>query len=155
MRDTVGNELNIGDHVFCLSGSLSYTIQKVEKFRIIKEHWGDRECVDFGNGLWLSSENVVSLTALGAVNPEICDNSGYDALGAELHVSDKVLYRHAMEIFAEIGTVKKLTAKTCLLTIDKNRFNQTEYRKKYGEIISLTALGKEDITTRDKYNPFI
>ena len=50
-----------------------------------------------------------------------------------------------MEMYVEIGIVKKLSAKSCLLDIKENRFHQTEYRRKYEEIISLTAIDKEDI----------
>jgi hypothetical protein len=53
-----------------------------------------------------------------------------------------------MEAFAEIGIVKSLAKSSCLLSINENRFGQTEYRKKYAEIISLTALGFEQIPPR-------
>lgn len=145
MKDNLNNELHIGDYVFCLTGSVKNTIQQIKKTRSIKELFGIREGVDFGNGCWLSDYNTISLNALGATATTTVSMQGYDALGNALNIGDKVLFLHSMEMYAEIGVVKKLAPKSCLLDIKENRFQQTEYRKKYEEIISLTALGKEDI----------
>ena len=148
MKDNLGHEIHIGDYVFCFAGSVKNTIQRIKKARTIQEDWGTREGVTFENGKWLSDYNVVSLNALGVDLSDVDalkSAPGCDALGNSLQVGDKVLYLHPMEMCAEIGIVKKLTAKSCLLSIRKNRFNQEEYRKKYEEIISLTALGKGDM----------
>ena len=145
MKDTIGNDLNIGDYVFCLSGTHKNTIQQIRKFRITKDQFGVRDAVDFIGGSWLLAYNTISLTALGVSNFEVSAQSGYDILGNELHIGDKVLYRHPMEFYAEIGTVKKLAVKSCLLEIAPNRFSETEYRKKFDEIISLTALDLETL----------
>lgn len=152
MKDNIGNDLNIGDYVFCLTGSHKNTIQQIRKFRTITDYFGNRDAVDFAGGAWLLAHNTVSLTALGVTKPELATQPECDALGNPLHVGDKVLFLHAMEMYTEIGTVKKLAAKTCLLEIAENRFGQTEYRKKYEEIISLTALGKEDLITTRLYD---
>ena len=60
MKDNLNNELQVGDYVFCLTGSLKNTIQKITSTRSIKELFGVREGVDFGNGCWLSDYNTVS-----------------------------------------------------------------------------------------------
>lgn len=146
MKDNVGNELHIGDRVFCYTGQHKNEIRTVSSFRIITELLGDREAVNFVEGGWLTDVNVLSLTALG-VEENQSEADGYlDALGHPLHIGDQVLYLHSMEMYTQIGTVKKLSAKSCLLSIKKNRFGQTEYRKKYEEIISLTAIGKENLS---------
>ena len=145
MRDNLNNELHVGDYVFCLTGRLKNTIQKITSTRNIKESFGVREGVDFGNGCWLSDYNTISLRALGSNATASVSKVGFDALGNPLNIGDKVLFLHPMEMYAEIGTIKKMSPKSCLLDIKENRFQQTEYRKKYEEIISLTALGKEDI----------
>ena len=145
MFDNLNNELHIGDYVFCLTGSHKNTIQQIQKTRSIKETYGTRDVVDFGNGSWLSDYNTISLKALGVNVTETVSKAGYDAFGNKLNIGDKVLFLHSMEMYTEIGTVKKLSAKSCLLDIKENRFHQTEYRRKYEEIISLTAIGKEDI----------
>lgn len=145
MRDNIGNELHIGDTVFCLTGSNKNTVQKVVKSKTVEENLGEQTRVYFENGSWLAIYNVISLTALGITVSETASLTGCDAFGQKLHIDDKVLYRHPMEFYAEIGTVKKLAEKSCLLTIQENRFGQTEYRRKYEEIISLTAIGKGDL----------
>lgn len=145
MKDNLNNELHIGDYVFCLTGSLKNTIQQIQKTRTIQETFGTRDGVDFGNGCWLSDYNTISLSALGATCTQVASKPCHDALGHPLNIGDKVLFLHFMEMFTEVGVVKKLAPKSCLLDIKENRFHQTEYRKKYEEIISLTALGKEDI----------
>lgn len=152
MKDNIGNDLNIGDYVFCLSGMYKNTLQQIKKFRITKDHFGDRDAVDFVEGSWLLAYNIVSITALGATRTEASTQPGCDILGNELHIGDKVLYRHPMEYYAEIGTVKKLTAKSCLLEITPNRFGETEYRKKFNEVISLTALGMESLEIKHCYD---
>ena len=145
MRDNIGNELTLGDFVFCLSGSLKNTAQKITGFRTIKnEPFEGREAVNFAGGFWLATDNVISLNALGAKSFDVVSASGCDALGNPLHIGDQVLFLRMLEMYTEIGIVKKMAAKTCLLSIAKSRFDQTEYRKKYNEVISLTALGKED-----------
>ena len=152
MKDNIGNDLNIGDYVFCLSGTHKNTIQQIKKFRITKDHFGDRDAVDFAGGSWLLAYNTISLTALGITDAKTSTQPGCDALGNILHPGDKVLYRHPLEYYAEIGTVKKLAAKSCLLEIAPNRFGETEYRKKYDEIISLTALDLETLEIKHCYD---
>jgi hypothetical protein len=109
---------------------------------------GVTEAVNFEGRGWINAMNVVSLNALGVELSSldgICASPLHDALGNELHVGDKVLYLHTMEMFADVGIVKSMAKNSCLLSIKENRFGQTEYRKKYAEIISLTALGIEQI----------
>lgn len=156
MQDNIGNEINIGDTVFCYSGSLKNTIQIVVGTRNIKEHWGIREAVSFDNGVWLSNYNVLSLNALGIDISTIGSSAAQcDALGNSLHIGDRVLYLHAMEMYAEVGIVKSLAAKSCLLSIECNRFGREEYRKRYDELISLTALGVENIPKRNRSGDII
>ena len=145
MKDNIGNEVRVGDHVFCLSGSCKHSIQAVEKLVVAKDDFGSQIRVHFDGRSWLPIYNVISLTALGIPLDSVAHISGSDALGNPLHVGDKVLFLHAMEFYAEIGVVKKLTPKSCLLSIAENRFGQTEYRKKFEELISLTAIGREDL----------
>lgn len=145
MKDNIGNEVHIGDCVFCLTGKHKHTIQTVEKLIVAKDDFGNQIRVYFENGSWLSIFNLLSLTALGVTATETASSFGCDVLGNQLHLGDKVLFLHPMEFYAEIGIVKKLAAKSCLLSISANRFGQTEYRKKYEELISLTAIGKENL----------
>ena len=146
MKDNIGNEISVGDFVFCYSGQNKYTIQKVKSFRHCNGETlnGITEAVNFEGKGWISATNVVSLNALG-VDVSNLENAKAgnksDALGNALRVGDKVLYLHSMEMYTEVGVVKSLSEKSCLLTIKENRFGQTEYRKKYDELISLTALG--------------
>jgi hypothetical protein len=111
--------------------------------------WGYRALVHFTVGGRLSDYNTISLDSLGVQVNDIPDviRGVYpnDALGNQIHIGDKVLYLHRLEMYVEIGTVKKLTEKTCLLAIDSNRFNQIEYRKRYEEIISLSAINKDQL----------
>ncbi len=148
MKDNIGNELHIGDQVFCYSGKHKNTIQTIASFRIISDVLCDTDAVNFTDGCWLTALNVLSLNALGIASDKAISEAGsfQDALGHPLHIGDQVLYLHSMEMYTQIGTVKKLAAKSCLLSIEKNRFNQTEYHKKYEEIISLTAIGKENLS---------
>ena len=145
MKDNIGHEVHIGDRVFCLSGSKKNTIQTVEKLVSARDNYGSQIRIYLEGGAWISIYNLISLTALGVSADEITRIPGSDALGNSLHVGDKVLFLHPMEFYAEIGTVRKLTAKSCLLSIAENRFGQTEYRKKFVELISLTAIGKEGL----------
>lgn len=152
MKDNINNEIHIGDSVFCYSGSLKNTIQTVAGFRIVKEDFSEREAVNFENGFWLSANNVISLSALGADVSEfdnISKSSQCDALGHPLHIGDKVLYLHSLEMYTEVGIVKSLAAKSCLLTIQSKRFRKDEYRKKYEELISLSALNIDCIPERN------
>lgn len=150
MNDNIGNEICVGDFVFCYSGQYKNTIQKVTGFRFCNGESlsGVTDAVNFGSRAWVSAVNVVSLNALGAdVNclENISRISQSDAIGNTLQIGDKVLYLHPLEMYAEVGVVKSLSAKSCLLSITHNRFDQTEYRKKYEELISLTALGIEKL----------
>ena len=145
MKDNIGNDIHIGDNVFCLTGSHKNTVQTITKFVVVRDDLGDRVRVYFEQGSWLHIDNVISLSALGIAKQETKSACSCDALGNPLHPGDKVLFLHSMEFYAEIGTVKKLATKTCLLTIPENRFGQTEYRKKYEELISLTAIEREDL----------
>ena len=153
MKDNINNEIKIGDSVFCYSGSLKYTIQTVIGFRSTEDdlfHGG----VLFKDGFWVKNHNVVSLNALG-VNIDTLGadvtTTQCDALGNALHIGDKVLYLHPYEMYAEVGIVKSMAAKSCLLSIEKKQFRQDEYRKKYEELISLTALGIEGIPNRNVF----
>ncbi len=146
MKDNLGNEISIGDFVFCYSGQNKHTIQTVQSFRHCNGETlnGVTDAVNFGGKGWISATNVVSLNALGVDVHSLGDRKTEkfcDALGNPLHFGDKVLYLHSMEMYTEVGIVKSLSAKSCLLAIKENRFGQTEYRKKYEELISLTALG--------------
>lgn len=152
MKDNIGNVINIGDTVFCYSGQYKNMVKKVASFRYCNGESlnGVTDAVNFEGKGWISAINVVSLDALGVdvssvdsfVPAKMCD-----ALGNSLHIGDRVLYLHAMEMFATVGVIKSLAEKTCLLLIEKNRFGQIEYRKKYEELISLTALGIEKVST--------
>ena len=154
MKDNIGNEINVGDFVFCYSGQNKNTIQRVTSFRHCNGDSlnGVTEAVNFEGRGWISAVNVVSLNALGV---DISSSDGFkssyshDALGNLLRVGDNALFLHALEMYAEVGVVKKLAAKSCLLSIECNRFGQKEYRKKYEELISLTALGIDKIPTRN------
>lgn len=153
MRDSINNEIQIGDSVFCYSGYLKHTIQTVIGFRSTEDDPYYRGVI-LKDGYWLKDHNVVSLNALGVNIVTIGENSTTqqcDALGNALHLGDKVLYLHPLEMYAEVGIVKSMAAKSCLLSIEKNRFGQGEYRKKYSELISLTALGIEKIPKRNAY----
>ena len=160
MRDNLGNEIYVGDYVFCYSGNWKHTIQRIKSFRHITGEPlnGVAEAVNFESGYWLDCVNLVSLNALG-VDSSSCrervamDQS--DALGNHLHVGDKVLYLHVKEIYAEVGVIKKITAKSCLLSIKRNRFGQEEYRKKCEELISLSALGIEQIPERNLFRDIV
>ena len=90
---------------------------------------------------------MLSLTALNALESKktLVESQYRDALGHAIDIGDQVLFLHPMEQYAEIGTIKSMAAKSCLLDIELNRFGKTEYRKKYEEIISLTAIGKENL----------
>ena len=153
MKDNIGNDINVGDLVFCYSGQNKNTIQRVASFRYCNGDSlnGVTEAVNFEGRGWISAVNVVSLNALGVdvSSPDgFKSSSSHDALGNLLRVGDNVLFLHALEIYAEVGIVKSLAAKSCLLSIECNRFGQKEYRKKYEELISLTALGIDNIPTR-------
>ncbi len=147
MVDNIGNEIHIGDSVFCFSGKYKNQVMQVESFRIIKDVLFDREAVNFSSRDWLSAENVVSLTALGAVEKSPGDSvcKYQDALGNPLQVGDRVLFLRSMKMYAEIGIVKSLAQKSCLLAFQAKYSNKTEYRKKYEEVISLTAIGKDNL----------
>ena len=158
MKDNINNEIHIGDSVFCYSGSLKNTIQTVTGFRIVKEDFSEREVVNFENGFWLSAYNVISLNALGAdlsAFDNILKSSQCDALGHVIHIGDKVLFLHSLEMYAEVGVVKSLASKSCLLTIKPNRFRKNEYRKKYEELISLSALNIKHIPERNMLGEII
>ena len=149
MKDNVGNEIHLGDFVYCYSGKHKNRIQQVHGFRVIHdEQLGELDAVNFSDKDWLRAANVVSLNALGVTAlPDVqWPLNRCDILGNPLHIGDKVMYMHRLERDAETGVVKSMTDKSCLLSIQENWFGQTEYRKKYEELISLTALGKEDFT---------
>ena len=63
-----------------------------------------------------------------------------------MKVGDKVLYLHSFELYTEVGIVKSLSEKSCLLTIQDSAFRGGEYRKKYEELISFTALGIDNLS---------
>lgn len=154
MKDNIYNDIHIGDFVFCYSGQYKNKIKKVTGFRTCNGESlnGVTNAVNFEGSGWLSATNVISLNALGAdisTLPSTKLSIMCDALGNQLHVGDRVLYLHALEMYADIGIVKKLSTKTCLLTINRNRFGQEEYRKKFEEVISLAALGIEKIPKRN------
>lgn len=144
MKDNLGNKLNIGDYVFCLSGYMKNRVQRVEKYRIINESYGEREAVDFGNGSWLSDYNTISLNALGIVERVTITKPSCDAFGKKLNIGDKVLFLYTNQMYCETGIVKKMTPKSCLLEIEETWDGKTEYRKKCEELISLSAIGKSD-----------
>lgn len=154
MKDNIGNDINIGDYVFCWSGQNKLSIQKVTGFRLCNGESlnGVTEAVSFEGRGWVSAVNVLSLNALGVDIDSLTDlrlSKGCDALGNTLSIGDKVLFLHAKEMYAEVGIIKSMTEKSCLLTIEPNRFRQSEYRKKYNEIISLTALHIEKVSKRN------
>ena len=146
MKDNIENEINIGDYVFCYSGKFKNSVQIVTGFRYCNGEAlnGVTKAVNLGKGHWLSNTSVVSINALGGDVSSIGKEKPQekcDALGNILHIGDRVLFLHAREFLTEVGIVKKLSPKTCLLSIKRNRFGQEEYKKKYEEIISLTAIG--------------
>ena len=145
MKDNIGNEVHIGDRVFCFTGKHKNTIQIVDKLIVAKDDFGAQIRAYLANGSWLAIYNLISLNALNITAAQTVSAPGCDALGNSLKLGDSVLFLHPMEFYAEIGIVKKLAAKSCLLSIQENRFGQAEYRKKYEELISLTAIGKENL----------
>ena len=145
MKDNIGNEVHIGDRVFCFTGKHKNTIQVVEKLIVAKDDFGSQIRAYFKNASWLNIYNLITMNALGIEAIKTIAVTGCDALGNPLQQGDKVLFLHPMEFYAEIGIVKKLAAKSCLLSIREKRLGQTEYRKKYEELVSLTAIDKENL----------
>lgn len=149
-RDNIGNSVSAGDLIFCLTGAHAKSIQTAKKLGIKKDDiFGDNPTVTLACGGTVYALNVVSLTALGVQSDEICYDKiglkGFDGLGHEIHIGDKILFLHKMECDCEIGTAIKMTQKQCQMRIAENRFHQTEYRQNYPEIISLNAIKREDL----------
>ena len=67
MNDNIGNEIRLGDYVFCYSGQNKHKIKKVVGFRVFNGEGlnGVTDAVNFEGKEWVSAVNVVSLTALG------------------------------------------------------------------------------------------
>ena len=133
MKDNIGNEINVGDFVFCYSGQYKKTIQRVTSFRHCNGDSlnGVTEAVKFEGRGWISAVTVVSLNALGvdiSSSDRFKSSNSHDALGSLLRVGDNVLFLHALEMYAEVGIVKSLAAKSCLLSIECNRFGQKSLR---------------------------
>ena len=156
--DNVGFELNPDDYVLCLSGDYAYTIQQIRKLSQRDEGSFIRYMVSLTCKSTVSTYNVISLKGLGlspdTIKRETVGQRGYDVFGNAITLGDKVLYLHRMEIFTEIGVVSKLAAKTCIFNIKLNRFNQTSYKKPYGEIISLTALDLDETIIKKETRSF-
>ena len=154
--DNLNHELNIDDLVFCLTGSNAKTISSVVKLGTRKnEPFDDLASVTLENKKTLMASNVINLSKLGVTSDSIewdyIGKEKHDALGHEIKVGDKILFLHRMECDSQTGTVKKLTAVTMLLEIPKNRFDQTEYRQKYGEVINLSAIGLGNVQVQLNY----
>ncbi|NCA92491.1 hypothetical protein EOM82_04475 [bacterium] len=148
--DNIGNVLTVGDFVLCLTGQNAYTFATVKSLTSRHNYYEPiTPTATLNNGSTVSDYNVISLTALGIgandVSEECRGTVGYDTLGKQISIGDKVLYLHSKEMRVAIGTVQKLCPKLCALEITENRFGQTEYKAKYGEILSLSAIGKEHI----------
>lgn len=62
MRDNIGNEIHVGDAVFCFSGHFKNTIQRVSGFRYCNGNTlnGVTDAVNLSNGYWLDANNIVS-----------------------------------------------------------------------------------------------
>ena len=154
--DNIGYELSEGDYVLCLSGELAYTVQKIEKLTKRKEVLGERFMVTLSCKRTLSDYNVILMQALHVtvedVKNEKREQSGFDVFGNPVNIGDKVLFLHKLEMDAEVGIVSKLTQKSCLLTIKPNRVRQNSYRKPYGEIVSLTALGLNETVINRRFD---
>lgn len=143
--DNIGFELQPDDYVLCLSGDYAYTIQQIKKLSQRDEGTFIRYMVTLTCKSTVSTYNVISLRGLGIspneIKQETAGQRGYDVFGNEINIGDDVLFLHRMEMFTETGKVSKLAPKTCVFDIQKNRFDQISYKKPYGEIITLTALG--------------
>jgi len=155
-KDNLGNVLEKGEKVLVLTGAYAYTIQTIKQMTTKNESLFIRAMVTLEVGSTLTAYNVVSLGSLGvdadAIDRANCGKVGFDCLGNKLSVGDKVLYLHKMEAFMQVGTVEKLTDKSCILSIEKNRFDQVKYRTKYAEIISLSALQKDDFVPNGSFD---
>lgn len=154
-------DIDVGHYVFCYTGTWRHTIQRVTGFR-------SDGGIMFGKRDWLILRKLVSLTGLGipdskieevlAVShyrevPDETGNGTYmewyhpfpkcDIIANQIHPMDKVLYINPENEVIGIGTVKTMSANSCVLHIDEDPWGRTEYRKKYDELINLTAIGYE------------
>lgn len=151
--DNLNHEIQAGDLVFCLTGSVAKTLSTVTKTgKRANPPFDEKATITLSNGKTLDTVNVIDLVQLGIYPDQISsENIGIDkmdALGHPIQIGDKILFLHKMEYLAETGTVLKLSDQTCLLAIEKNRFNQTEYRQKYKDVINLTAVNLSRINVR-------
>lgn len=149
-NDNIGSELTVGDFVLCLTGQNAFTFSTVKSLTSRHNYYEPiTPTATLDNGSTVHDYNVISLTALGIAEKNVvaeCRGKvGYDTLGKQISIGDKVLYLHSKEIRVSIGTVQKLCPKLCSLAITENRFGQTEHKAKYGEILSLSAIGKDYI----------
>lgn len=145
-KDNIGQELHAGDYIFSLNGKYSFEIVKKlsTKYDGI---FGFEPTVVFQDGRTMYACYVLSLTALD-ISPKtnaIYNSSGFDALGNKLNVGDIVLSVPRLEMFAEKGKVLKVMPKNCKISHEPNRFETDFHMRKYNEIISLTAINKENL----------
>lgn len=151
--DNIGQTVNTGNLVFALNGK--FTIERVKVLSTRKnEVFGPEPTVVFDDGRYMYAAYVISLTALGCTDEMITNENsgkpGYDILGHELHDGDVVLsVPGRMQTRAQKGIVLKQTASTCKISMGMDIHNADFHRRKYVEVLSLSALGKEDFEVRN------
>ena len=144
--DNLNYEIQVGDLVLCLTGQHAYSVQIVKSCSGRKDSVFDdiTPTVVFECGGTVYADNVISLAGLNIsqsyIRSDEAGKAGMDLFGHPIKPGDEIMFLHTMERFVQTGTAKKLSPKTCLIEIPKNRFNQTEYRKPYSEIINLTEI---------------
>lgn len=147
--DNIGQTIKVGHYIFAMNGK--FTIERVNRLSMRDDGVFDPEpTVVFDDGRYMYASYVISLTALGCTSDMIASEksgkTGYDILGHELHDGDVVLsVPGRMQTRVQKGIVLKLNAATCKISKGMDINNTEFHRRKYVEVLSLSALGKENI----------
>jgi hypothetical protein len=146
-EDNIGNTVKTGDLLFTLNNK--YNIEVVNKLSSKCETFGYEPTVVFPDGRYMYSIYVISLSALGidGINEKNASKTGFDAIGNSVKAGDYVLSVQRLKMYARVGRILKIANATCLIEDD----NGETHRRRYREIISLTAIGKENIKIEHEY----
>lgn len=149
-KDMFGNPVDVGDTIMLIAQDGRYLRTET----VIR--CGDSRCYfrnykTFGiQDSYRPYEALFSVSALNelAENIEHAGENMCDALGNNLSVGDVVLFVETGYRRFQKGTVHSVAPQSCVISFPRDCYGNTEGRRFYRDVVSLTKLGLQDKTIK-------
>lgn len=133
MEDMFKNEICVGD--------VCAKIYNYRDLQIVTAKKLNKQKCTFTDGSQGNYDQIFSLRGIGIedAGKRHVEGEKTDALGNDLHVGDAVLFISSRGAYFHKGVIRSLAAQKITIEYEEQRFF-----KRYSDVLSLTAYGKDD-----------